>query len=145
MQAPTIRIRLSFGAIRMVCSIMPGTPTASKTTSGFTPSIRRHAWIALSSFGSTTSSQPRCSASRRRAGEKSAPTIGPIPSIFIAAMQASPTGPSPITIAASPGAIADFATAWTPTDNGSVNAASSWGSPVGTLMASSSLSAMYSA
>ena len=78
-------------------------------------------------------------------GEKSAPTIGPIPSIFIAAMQASPTGPSPITIAASPGAMPDLATAWTPTANGSVIAAISWGSPAGTLIASSSLSAMYSA
>ena len=37
--------------------------------------------------------------------------IGPMPSIFIAAMHASPTGPSPITTAASPTAIFDFATA----------------------------------
>ena len=41
-------------------------------------------------------------------------------------MQASPTGPSPITIAASPGAIPDLATAWTPTASGSVSAAISW-------------------
>ncbi len=49
--------------------------------------------------------------------------MGPMPSSFIAAMQASPTGPSPITTAASPGAIPDFATAWTPTASGSVIAA----------------------
>ena len=46
MQTPTTRMRVSLGAIRIACSSMPGTPTASKITSGRIPSIARQASIA---------------------------------------------------------------------------------------------------
>ena len=64
---------------------------------------------------------------------------------LIAAMHASPTGPRPITTAASPTAIFDLATAWTPTASGSVSAAMRCGRPVGTLIASISFSTISSA
>ena len=60
-------------------SMMPGTPMASKTTSGWPPPTAAHASNAGSSAGSTTSWAPIVAASARRAGEKSAATIGSMP------------------------------------------------------------------
>ena len=124
MQAPTTRTRALRGAIRIACSIIPGTPTASKITSGLFPSTLRHASIACLAAGSTTTSQPSCSASARRFGEKSAADDRADPAHLQSAMQARPTGPSPITIARlAAGDLRLFATACTPTASGSVSAA----------------------
>jgi hypothetical protein len=73
------------------------------------------------------------------------PTTGPIPRLLSSATQASPTGPSPSTIAASVVPIRLLLTAWTPTARGSVIAASDAGTPSGTGIASSSLSTSSSA
>ena len=67
------------GAGRRTSSMIPGTPMASKTTSGRPPPTRAHASNAGSVAGSTASWAPMVAASARRAGEKSAATIGSMP------------------------------------------------------------------
>ena len=113
---------------------MPGTPTASKITSGREPSTRRQATTAGSSRGSTTSVAPMVVARRRRAWEKSAATIVSTPASSSAAMTASPTGPQPSTTAAWRGSTLLISTACRPTAIGSVRAASSGSRPLGTVM-----------
>jgi hypothetical protein len=68
-----------------------------------------------------------------------------MPFIRSSAMQARPTGPAPMTTAASPPVIRLFATAWTPTASGSVIAAYIAGRPVGTFIESISFSTISSA
>ena len=138
-------MRVPLGAIRMQASSMPGTPTASKMTTGRVPSTRRHAAMAGSTVGSTTSSAPSRSASARRPGERSAATTGLTPRCFRSAITARPIGPQPRTIAASSLRMPLLATACTPTANGSVSAASRGSRPFGTFRASRSLSTIRSA
>ena len=90
----------SLGAIRIAASIIPGTPTASKMTSGRVPSTSRQAIDGRPLGGVDDDVAPEVLGQRPPPGEKSAPTTGPIPRRFSSAMQASPTGPRPSTIAA---------------------------------------------
>jgi hypothetical protein len=83
-------------------------------------------------------------AARRRAGEKSAATIGSAPRSRNAAMTARPTGPHPTTSGASPGSRRALPTACTPTAIGSVSAACSVGNPLGTGRSKPSVSAISS-
>jgi len=99
--------------------------------------------VARISEGSRTSA-PTVSARRRRMGEKSAATIGATPLSFKAAITASPTGPQPTTSGASGASMRALFTACTPTAIGSVSAACSVDSPLGTGRTSAAESRMNS-
>ena len=145
MHTPTTTMRLPKGASRTALSIMPGTPTASNSTSVLRPSTRRQASMPGSSRGSTDSWAPSVRAKARRLGEKSVATMGSIPFRRRAAITASPTGPQPSTSAASPWLIPALPTAWMPTAMGSVRAAC-WGDrPLGTSSSKGADSSMRSA
>ena len=117
------RMRASFGAMRIACSIMPGTPTASKITSvphavDLAPRLDRRRLARVDDHVGA-----ELLGERRRLREKSAATIGPMPRILSSAMHARPTGPQPSTMALSSPVIRLLATACTPTASGSVSAA----------------------
>ena len=140
MHTPTTTIRVPRGAAAITWSSTPGTPTHSKTT-GVRPAGRCSHTVVLA--GSTTTWAPSVVASSRRRGEKSAATMGSTLSRRSAAITARPTGPQPMTNGASSGARRAFCTAWTPTAIGSVRAAWSVASPLGTGSSSPSLRRMY--
>ena len=144
MHTPTTTMRLCAGATRISSSIMPGTPTASNTAIWRSPPTRVHAANAVSSRGSTTSWAPIVTASARRAGERSAATIGATPSRRRAAITARPTGPQPTTTAPSPACSPERLTACRPTAIGSVSAACVGARPFGTGSVSSDDSSMRS-
>src|SRR5579875_2939255 len=129
MHTPTTVTVVPRGTSRSSASITPGTPTASKATSGCRPSTRRHASSSGSRRGSTTSVAPSLEAMARRAGEGSAATTGATPAIDSAAITARPTGPHPATAAACPAPMPDTATAWMPTASGSVSDAARASTP----------------
>ena len=134
MHTPTTRMRASFGAMRIAWSIIPGTPTASKITSGRMPSTRaprldRRCLDAGRPRRRRRAARPGPAASARSRRRRSGRCRGS----FSSAMHASPTGPQPSTMALSPTAIRLLATACTPTASGSVSAAMLGGQAAGHL------------
>ena len=109
---------------------MPGTPTHSKITSGRLPATSRHASIGLLAWvdDDVRAQASRAAPHRREVGGDDRLDAA----ICSPAITARPTGPQPITSAASPGVTFAFATAWTPTAIGSVVAACSESRPFGT-------------
>ena len=85
-----------------------------------------------STAGSTTTSAPQRVASARRAGDRSLATTVPTPRALSWQITIRPTGPQPITIAVSPFLISLRRTACSATAIGSVIAAMSTASPLGT-------------
>src|SRR6187401_946506 len=169
MHTPTTTTREAIGACETTDSIMPGTPTHSKTTGpdGVAapsasaarktcrqPGTRRSRSIEPTAIrnrsgaevtcrdpataygeswcGSTTTCAPQREASSRRPGERSEATIVRTPRAFSQQMTARPTGPQPSTIATSPRDTEDLFTACSATAIGSVSAATSGDSPLGT-------------
>ncbi len=169
MHTPTTTTRVPSGACETTDSIIPGTPTHSKTTgrAGVVapavsaarktwrqPGTRRSLSIASTpnskkpeaevrnffpgtsygepSAGSTSTCAPQRSASARRAGERSEATIVRTPRARSQQITASPTGPQPSTTATSFLATSPRLTACSATAIGSVSAATSGASPLGT-------------
>ena len=135
--------RVPVGTSRRSCWSMPGTPTASKATSGRRPSTRRQASTAPSSGGSTTSAAPRVRAMARRTGEGSAATIDLDPRHAQSGHHGQAHGPAPH----HHGAVAGRGTgAWPrrgcPPPAARSNAARRGSSPLGTSSASGADSSM---
>ena len=97
------------------------------------------------SAGSITTSAPHCAASARRPPEKSLAITVRTPLAFSMQITERPMGPQPMTIATVRFLTSPRRTACQPTAIGSVSAASSGESPLGTATASDSCTSSCSA
>jgi hypothetical protein len=139
MHTPATINRLPIGARRITSLMIPGTPTASKTTTGVTLSNGDPC------AGSSTSWAPIVTARSRLVCEKSVATMCSTSRSRSAAMIAIPIGPHPITNAVSPDWIAALFTACRPTAIGSVRAACRGSRPSGTRSSSGADNSIRSA